>query len=140
MINAILLAAQTGVKVKNTIPAAQPVASHTWIYIILAVVVVLAILVAYQIYHIKHSQNELTRKKVLNEGNINFNATIQSAFHSSEIYDQLKVKCHPDRFVDDPEKMKMADALFQQISKNKNNYKRLLELKAEAEQKLNVKF
>ncbi len=135
MINAILLAAQTGVKVKNTIPAAQPVASHTWIYIILAVVVVLA-----KIYRIKHSQNELTRKKVLNEGNINFNATIQSAFHSSEIYDQLKVKCHPDRFVDDPEKMKMADALFQQISKNKNNYKRLLELKAEAEQKLNVKF
>ena len=135
MINAILLAAQTGVKVKNTIPAAQPVASHTWIYIILAVVVVLA-----KIYRIKHSQNELTRKKVLNEGNINFNATIQSAFHSSEIYDQLKVKCHPDRFVDDPEKMKMADALFQQISINKNNYKRLLELKAEAEQKLNVKF
>ena len=34
----------------------------------------------------------------------------------------------------------MADALFQQISENKNNYKRLLELKAEAEQKLNVKF
>ena len=135
MINAILLAAQTGVKVKNTIPAAQPVASHTWIYIILAVVVVLA-----KIYRIKHSQNELTRKKVLNEGTINFNATIQSAFHSSDIYDQLKVKCHPDRFVDDPEKMKMADALFQQISKNKNNYKRLLELKAEAEQKLNVKF
>ena len=121
MINAILLAAQTGVKVKNTIPAAQPVASHTWIYIILAVVVVLA-----KIYRIKHSQNELTRKKVLNEGNINFNATIQSAFHSSEIYDQLKVKCHPDRFVDDPEKMKMADALFQQISKNKDNDKRLL--------------
>ena len=57
-----------------------------------------------------------------------------------QLYDELKVKCHPDRFPTDKEKNTIAENIFQEISKNKNNVKRLLELKEEASQKLNINF
>lgn len=71
---------------------------------------------------------------------VDFNNIIKSSFHSTELYDILKVKCHPDRFPTDPELNGIADKLFQEITKNKTNHKRLEELKIEAEQKLNINF
>lgn len=71
---------------------------------------------------------------------VDFNNIISSSFHSTELYDKLKVKCHPDRFPTDPELNKIADNLFQEITKNKTNLKRLQELKIEAEHKLNINF
>ena len=71
---------------------------------------------------------------------VDFNNIIKSSFHSTELYDILKVKCHPDRFPTDPELNGIADKLFQEITKNKTNHKRLEELKIEAEQKLNLNF
>jgi hypothetical protein len=52
----------------------------------------------------------------------------------------LKVKCHPDRFATDAEKNVIAENIFQEITKNKTNVKRLIELKEEAKQKLNINF
>jgi predicted RND superfamily exporter protein len=69
---------------------------------------------------------------------VDFNNIIKSSFHSTELYDILKVKCHPDRFPTDPELNGIADKLFQEITKNKTNLKRLEELKIEAQQKLNI--
>ena len=71
---------------------------------------------------------------------IDFNNIINSSFNSIKLYDELKVKCHPDRFPTDREKNIIAENLFQEISKNKTNVKRLLELKEEAIQKLNINF
>ena len=71
---------------------------------------------------------------------IDFNNIINSSFNSIKLYDELKVKCHPDRFPTDKEKNMLAENLFQEISKNKTNVKRLLELKEEAIQKLNINF
>jgi len=71
---------------------------------------------------------------------IDFNNIINSSFNSIKLYDELKVKCHPDRFPTDKEKNIIAENLFQEISKNKTNVKRLLELKEEAIQKLNINF
>lgn len=81
----------------------------------------------------KHKQRSLKQ-------NIDFDNIINSSFNSDELYDELKVKCHPDRFPYDSEKNNVADKLFQQINKNQNNVKRLLELKVEAIEKLNIKF
>ncbi|MFM2196206.1 MAG: hypothetical protein RL092_1806 [Bacteroidota bacterium] len=69
---------------------------------------------------------------------IDFDNIINSSFNSAHLYDELKVKCHPDRFPTDMEKNAIAVTLFQEISKNRNNVKRLLELKEEAIQKLNI--
>jgi len=80
----------------------------------------------------KHFKNESLKEEV------DFNNIINSSFHSTHLYDTLKVKCHPDRFPADPEKNAIAEKLFQEITKNQNNMKQLLELKEEAIQKLNI--
>ncbi len=71
---------------------------------------------------------------------IDFGNTIGSAFHATALYDKLKVRCHPDRFSTNPALEKVADALFQEITKNKTNLKRLQELQREAQEKLNINF
>lgn len=87
----------------------------------------------------KSSSLQKFRKDSL-EQEIDFNNIINSSFNSKEIFDELKVKCHPDRFPTDKEKNIIADKLFQEITKNQNNIKRLIELKEEAKQKLNINF
>lgn len=83
------------------------------------------------------SVKEKFRKESKKE-NIDFDNIIHSSFHSKQFYENLKIKCHPDRFVDDEVKNKTANLLFQEISKNRTNYQRLMELEKEAKQKLNI--
>lgn len=90
----------------------------------------------------KNNKNKETAKmKFKNDSlkqNIDFDNIINSSFNSIQLYDELKVKCHPDRFPNDEEKNTIAQSIFQEITKNKTNVKRLLELKEEANQKLNI--
>lgn len=65
---------------------------------------------------------------------------INSMFLCTPLYDKLKVKCHPDRFVNDDLLMKKADDIFKEISDNKRNYNRLKELADIAEKDLNIKL
>jgi len=86
---------------------------------------------------------DTARQRFKNESlqqDIDFNNIINSSFNSIKLYDELKVKCHPDRFPTDKEKNLIAENIFQEIAKNKNNVKRLLELKEEAIQKLSINF
>jgi hypothetical protein len=71
---------------------------------------------------------------------IDFSNIIDSSFNSINLYDKLKVKCHPDRFATDQTKFDIAESLFQQITSNKNNVKKLQELKEEAISLLNIKI
>jgi hypothetical protein len=87
----------------------------------------------------KLTEKEQLKKQVLDQ-KVDFDNLINSSFSSKEIYNQLKLKCHPDKFVMDSEKNKIALDIFQEISKNKTNTLRLNELKKEAEEKLNIKF
>lgn len=79
-------------------------------------------------------------KKDSLEQEIDFKNIIDSSFNSKQLYDELKVKCHPDLFPTDKEKNLIAENLFQEITKNKNNTKRLIELKEEAIRKLSITF
>ena len=79
-------------------------------------------------------------KKESLDQEIDFNNIINSSFNSKELYDELKVKCHPDLFSTDKEKNLIAENLFQEITKNQTNAKRLIELKEEAKQKLDINF
>lgn len=69
---------------------------------------------------------------------IDFENTFMSAFHSKELYDKLKRRCHPDRFAPDEDKMKVADDIFQRIRKYETNYNKLIELQKEAKEKLGI--
>ena len=89
----------------------------------------------------KKKSHETAKAKFKNESlkeNIDFDNIINSSFNSNKHYDELKIKCHPDRFPNDEKKNAVAQLIFQEITKNKTNIKRLLELKEEAKQKLNV--
>ncbi len=77
------------------------------------------------------------RKESLKD-NVDFDNIINSSFHAAELYDVLRVKCHPDRFPLDMDKNRIAENLFQEIEKNKNNINRLKELQQEASDKLGI--
>lgn len=87
----------------------------------------------------KDDKATLFRKEAL-EKEVDFDNIMNSSFNATALYNELKVKCHPDRFVSDSEKNEIANSIFQEIVKNKTNYKKLLELKEEAKIKLNIKL
>jgi len=70
---------------------------------------------------------------------IDMDNLINSISSSKALYTELSRKCHPDRFLDTQQK-KIADELFQEISENKRNHAKLLELKERAIKYLNINF
>lgn len=110
-----------------------------WLWLAILEFIIILFLLFRRYNTSKSSSIQKFRKDSL-EQEIDFNNIINSSFNSKEIFDELKVKCHPDRFPTDKEKNIIADKLFQEITRNQNNIKRLIELKEEAKQKLNINF
>ncbi len=110
-----------------------------WLWIAIIEFVFILFLVLKQIRKPRDTTKRKFKEESL-EQEIDFNNIINSSFHSKEIYDELKVKCHPDCFPNDEEKNIIAENIFQEITENQNNVKRLLELKEDAIQKLNINF
>ena len=113
--------------------------TNWWMWFALAELGLITFFILYGKLKPKETAKQLFKKESLKQA-IDFNNIINSSFHSIQLYDELKVKCHPDLFPIDKEKNIIAENIFQEITKNKNNYKRLLELKEEAIQKLNINF
>ncbi|GAB1405804.1 hypothetical protein MASR1M74_29860 [Lentimicrobium sp.] len=112
---------------------------NIWLWIAL-----IELLIIIYLLFFKKNKKELSAKekfkKESKEGEIDFGNIITSSFHVKPLYDELKVKCHPDRFPTDSEKNKIALSIFQEFSKNKTNYKKLIELKEQAKNELGIKF
>ena len=84
-------------------------------------------------------QTKKQKIKDLQRTPIDMNNIMDNITHSKALYKILISKCHPDRFTDESLKLK-ADQLFQEISLNKSNYSKLLELQKEATIKLHIQF
>lgn len=69
--------------------------------------------------------------------NVDMNNLMNSINGSKELYKTLSRTCHPDRFINS-DKQKFAENIFQEISKNKRNYNKLVELKQRAINELNI--
>lgn len=110
-----------------------------WLWIAIIEFVFIMFLLIKQKIKPKDAIKQKFKKESL-EQEIDFNNIINSSFNSKQLYDELKVKCHPDLFPTDKEKNLIAENLFQEITKNQNNAKRLIELKEEAKEKLNLNF
>lgn len=108
-----------------------------WMWIAILELIIIVFLISFRK---KPESTRVQFKREAKDGNIDFGNIINSSFHVKPLYDELKVKCHPDRFPNDKEKSEIALDLFQEISKNKTNYKKLIELKELAKQKLNINF
>lgn len=78
------------------------------------------------------------KKRVLQEGDIDMQNIVTSAFNAEPIYKELIAKCHPDRYAPDEAKMAIADELSSRITKSKHDLKALAALRQEAEEKLNI--
>ena len=82
------------------------------------------------------SERSKFRDKVLSE-EIDFTNVVSSSLLAKRLYDELKVKVHPDRF-QDPEFVSKATELFQLIHQNKGDYEKLLILKERVHNELQV--
>lgn len=126
--------------IKTAITNGAQVESNLWVWIaIFEFVVIIALLYRWRIRSQKLNLKHNMKEKSLKE-DVDFRNIITSSFHTQPLYNELKVKCHPDRFPNDEIKKKIANALFQEISKNKTNYKKLVELKERAKQELYINF
>lgn len=66
---------------------------------------------------------------------INMNDLMNNINKSKDLYRELSRKYHPDRFIN-TNKHKIAEDLFQEISKNKRNFQELKIIKIKAEKEL----
>jgi hypothetical protein len=125
---------------KILISASRLESTHDfWMWISLAEFLVIITLIYFRKNKINQSLKQNYKEDSLKEV-IDFGNVINSSFNSQQLYDELKKKCHPDRFPNDNDKNSIAIKLFQEISENKNNSKRLSEIKEVAEKKLQIKF
>lgn len=122
---------------KNNIEPTENI--NWWFWIAIAQFIIIVILILAPKFKRKQSLKHKLKKESL-DSNIDFDNIINSSFNSNKVYDELKIKCHPDRFPNDSEKNQIAEDIFQEISKNKNNINRLLELKEKAKQELDINF
>ena len=127
----------TAFQVVTKITESEPI--NCWKWFALAEFVLIIFLILKRNFTTKVTARQRFKEEALKQ-DIDFNNIIKSSFHSTQLYDELKVKCHPDLFPTDKEKNTIAENIFQEITKNKNNYKRLFELKEETIQKLNLNF
>lgn len=132
---------------QNTSDLALPTTHdiHIWKYTtgILCVVCLLEfliILIRNKKEQVINMTTDKRHKKAENDEQIDFANIMNSAFLSADLYDKLKVKCHPDRFALDNTKRIIAEDIFQRMGKNRANYKILLQLKQEAEEKLDIEI
>ena len=86
--------------------------SYSWIWIVIGVLVFLLIVILWTRHKLRDYRN--MRRKVMGTGDIDFSNTMNDIFQSRQIYDQLKVAYHPDRFID-PEKNDLANQLYQDL-------------------------
>ncbi len=113
-----------------------------WLIVALAELVLILIL----LIKVKKSKKErlleddgFDKLRKAKSQDIDMTNLMNSINSSRDLYKELSRKCHPDRFQDELIKNK-ADKIFQEISKNKRNYAKLVELKLVAKEQLNLKF
>ena len=119
--------------------------SNSWIWIVVvSTVLILLLVIVIIIFRRRRLKTkpvdnlEILKQQVKAQGNVGFDNILNSAFNSKQLYDKLKVKCHPDRFPLDPEKNAIANDIFQRIKKNEYNVEELEKLKDEAIERLGI--
>lgn len=115
--------------------------TNIWLYVaIIELICILWLLLRLYRLHRKNSEKERLKQQVMNEGYIDFANVIDSSFKAKDLYNELKGKCHPDKFAKDETLNAKATEIFSLLVKNKYNYKVLCELKERAQKELHINF
>lgn len=136
----ILLQLKTDNVVTETISNTDSNSHSIWFWIALAELIIIAFL----IFTIKKKKKDLkfadlSKDKIRNakKSDIDMDNLMNSINSSKDLYKELSRTCHPDRFINS-DKQKIAEEIFQEISKHKRDFKNLTELKQRAITELNI--
>lgn len=69
------------------------------------------------------------------EGMINYSSLFTSMEKGQQLFNQLKIRCHPDRFIG-TNKQEIAEEIFKLVLENSTDYARLQQLKKRIENEL----
>lgn len=94
--------------------------------------------------HLEINKNPISKfddlKSISREESTDMNNVIHSIFFAESLYNQLKTKCHPDRFVHDKELEAIATDIFQKLSESRRSLKMLQQIKEDAINNLKIKI
>lgn len=110
-----------------------------WTVVILFVAGLIAIYFYSRRCKHKRKQDKFSeRKREIIDSKVDFRNIFQSSFEATSLYNKLKIKYHPDRFLD-PKAKEIATRIYQEITSNKHDYNKLLEIRAMAEKELQTR-
>ena len=140
MINT-LLQVKTDSIASETLALTDTNSFSIWLWVALAefVLIMFLLLRAPKKNDLEFGDISKSKMKNAKKSEIDMDNLMNSINGSKDLYKQLSRKCHPDRFINS-EKQKIAEDIFQDISKHKRNYNKLLLLKKQAADQLNIKF
>lgn len=133
MVNIVLRVSETVPAVQETVEAA----GINW-WMLIAAVEFILIIALLSLRKDKNSDRKTIYKEEALKGTVDFKNIVDSSFNATKLYGEMIRKCHPDRFIGDERKVEVANRLSAEISDNKNNIKRLAELRIEAREKLEI--
>jgi hypothetical protein len=116
--------------------------SSTWFWLsIVEFTVIIFLLIRLRKKKTELAFSDLPKDKMKNAKSsaIDMDNLMNSINGSRDLYKELSKACHPDKFVN-TEKQKIAEDIFQDISKDKRNFEKLVALKERAKNELNINF
>lgn len=125
-------------RIINETEAHTPSTHNEWLYVLL--LIILAGIIIGLLAYFRSDRYKKKRALLKQEENIDFNNVMNNAFLSKQLYDELKSRCHPDKFATDEALSVKATEIMALIVKNKHNYKELLDLKERAVNELGINF
>lgn len=137
-----ILLIQTDTTKVATLHSSNSIWTSFWFWVAIIEFVIIIFLLIRQ----KHKNTDLAFSDIGKEAlknsktaNIDMDNLMNSINIAGELYKELSRKCHPDLFVNMPNQ-KIAEEIFQEISKNKRNFEKLSALKQRAINELNLNF
>jgi hypothetical protein len=114
--------------------------NNFWLWVSI-IEMVLIIILFYKLNNKKTSLefSDLPKEKLkgAKSKDIDMDNLMNSINRAGNLYKELSKKCHPDRFINS-EKQALAEEIFQEISKNKRNFKALQDIKIRAKNELEI--
>lgn len=116
------------------------------LWIIFLILIIVITIVAFLIYRLKNPQKpkyvfEIPKDWKKKNQQYDFSDVFKGVSGDARIlYRELIIKCHPDRFVGDNQKIEIATTLSGEITRNRHNYSKLSELKTKAQEELGIDF
>lgn len=138
----LLLQVKTDNRLVETITYTEPSSFSIWFWVaILELLIILLLILKLRKKNNSLEFGDISRDKMRKAKNSNVDMTnlMDSINGSKDLYKKLSRTCHPDRFVNS-DKEQIAEEIFQEVSKNRRDFKKLSELKQKAIIELNIKI